>query len=62
MQLFFFRKTSSSARKSSEPARLCLIDTAHNRFVMQTLDSSDKAMDGVSQLGLGKSWHPEAGQ
>lgn len=52
-QLFFFRKTSSSPRKSSRPARLCLIDTACNRLLVETLDSLDTTTGGVSQLTLG---------
>lgn len=38
MQIFFFRKTSSSARHSTGPARLCIIQIACTRLSVWMLD------------------------
>lgn len=53
MQLFFFRKASSSARKSPGLARLCLIDIACSRLLVRTLDSlgSDRCSE-PAHIGL----------
>ena len=53
MQLFFFRKTSASARQSPRPARLWLIDIACCRLFVRTLDSlsSDRCSE-PAHIGL----------